>query len=127
MNSPTVALVEFGLGGHGEEYMPTKECGSMCHSRLSGYSNPDNWKPSDNSIYPDGTPVLDIRDVVREQPSLAIKAPMCQPGIKEREPFQNTLKDGDKEFSLAPCMGFGMVGALMVAEASFGISSRANI
>ena len=81
MHTRTVGLITFGLGGHSEQHVPEKNSSS----HLSGYAKPDTWKPNKDTIYPDGTPVFDHRELFEKSPMLAIKAPMVSLGLKPGE------------------------------------------
>jgi len=78
----TCELIEFGLGGHGEEYGPRREGGKLRYgpSHLSGYSQPENWTASEKREYPDGCPVLDKRAVLAARPGLAYASPLPEAG-----------------------------------------------
>lgn len=80
----TCIILEFGLGGHSEEYAPTKTGGATCTGRLSGYDRPHNWEPNANTDYPDGTPVLDKREALEENTGLVFRSPIVS---HRDEPF----------------------------------------
>jgi len=74
MESKTILLISFGLGGHTEYY-------SDGNSWLSGYDNPDSLdltKPHKlESVY-DGAVLVDKRSVLQVNPRLAIDSPMVK-------------------------------------------------
>lgn len=93
-------LVTFGRGGH-TVYFASKEevAGSVTHSRLNGYSTPENFfapragrdgQPVEYDHNPDdyqGVPVIDVREAVKTRAgvNMSLNGPMVNPGISGEE------------------------------------------
>lgn len=84
MYNSTPALVSFGLGGSGIEFMPEGEQGNIT-SHQSGYSSPDNFFGDNREGNFEGVPVIDKKEAVRKNPSLAITMPMVSTKLKDDE------------------------------------------
>ena len=77
------ALIEFSKTGCKEHYKPE---GDRTSSGREGYAKPENWTPSKDKEYPDGTPVLDMRPAIeRGGTSVSIKAPL----FKLNDPYKD--------------------------------------
>ena len=80
MNQPhlTCLLLNFTLAGHNEQLVTTaeKEKGISFNdfSCLTGYSQPDTWKPRENTGY--DCPVIDKRAILESNLNLSWESPM---------------------------------------------------
>ena len=81
------ALLEFTIPGHTETYKPE----GLSSSERCGYESPESWKPSKDAIYPDGTPVMDIKEVLEEDAGLAFSAPL----LTLADPFKDNPVVGE--------------------------------
>ena len=74
------ALIEFTPRGH-MEYMQPKEKATGWMT-LEGYEKPESWHPNQETIYPDGIPILDKRPPLDDSISVLLRAPnlrLCDP------------------------------------------------
>ena len=88
-------IMTFGLGGNGAEILDTDNHNSVSHSswylkpeELQKYICNDHYKPSEM----EGCILVDLREVVEKSPSLALKAPLCNPRLKDDEIDRFDLK-----------------------------------
>jgi hypothetical protein len=92
MKKGTAKLVKFALGGHSVDYRQTAEPGKIQYSAcsISGYDRPDRFQAElTEGKYPDldfeGCPVLDIREPLARDYTLAITMPMVSPDLDPGE------------------------------------------
>ena len=80
MRREIVRIITFGLGGHGMEIVHPDSKFSP-KSSLSGYDRPETFKFERYEKYeiPDGTPVLDKRVPLAENPRLSLNSPLVDP------------------------------------------------
>ena len=92
------ALITFGLGGHSVYYFPTVSPGCTSSCTVSGYDNPEQFSvklSAGEYNVPDGTPVVDGRAAFGSPGgvSLAMGAPLVDPGLSEPSRFRDFGKD----------------------------------